>query len=100
MPSRRLSRTHARRAPRGSTYAKLGPELRKAVDESLARMGGDCNVARDVAKAIDAGIEWHIDEIKDAIDRLHEIPEGKQRTNAARQLIDYITLHHNLPCYG
>lgn len=39
------------RAPKGSTYAKLGPSLRKAVDESLDRNGGDRNSMRDVRDA-------------------------------------------------
>lgn len=57
------------------------------------------NSARAIAKAADVATETLLDEIKDAIDRLHEIPEGR-RKDAARELIDYITLHQNLPCYG
>lgn len=35
-----------------------------------------------------------LDEIKDEIDRLHEIKSTKQRHEAARDLVDYIKLHH------
>lgn len=37
-----------------------------------------------------------IDEIKDEIDRLHEIPFSKRRKEAARELIEYIQLHHEV----
>jgi cell fate (sporulation/competence/biofilm development) regulator YmcA (YheA/YmcA/DUF963 family) len=39
-------------------------------------------------------VEKHIDSIKDEIDTLHEIRSPKRRLAAARDLIDYITLHH------
>jgi cell fate (sporulation/competence/biofilm development) regulator YmcA (YheA/YmcA/DUF963 family) len=35
-----------------------------------------------------------LDEIKDEIDRLHEIRSPKRKLEAARDLVDYITLHH------
>ena len=35
------------------------------------------------------------DEIKDGIDRLHEIP-ARYRKAAARDLIEYIQLHHGV----
>jgi len=35
-----------------------------------------------------------LDQIKDAIDRLNEIRSAKRRVEAARELIDYIELHH------
>lgn len=35
-----------------------------------------------------------LDEIKDEIDRLHEIKNERTRNRAARDLIDYIELHH------
>jgi hypothetical protein len=35
-----------------------------------------------------------LDEIKDEIDRLHEIRSSKRKLEAARDLVDYITLHH------
>jgi hypothetical protein len=38
-----------------------------------------------------------LNEIKDEIDRLHEIKNTKRREQAARELIAYIELHHNLP---
>lgn len=34
------------------------------------------------------------DEIKDEIDRLHEIKSPKKRLEVARDLIEYIQLHH------
>lgn len=37
-----------------------------------------------------------LDEIKDEIDRLHEIPTRKRRQEAARDLIEYIQLHHEV----
>lgn len=38
-----------------------------------------------------------IDEIKDEIDRLHEIKQPTLRGKVARELIEYIELHHNPP---
>jgi hypothetical protein len=35
-----------------------------------------------------------LDEIKDAIDRLHEIKSTKRRKEAAADLVYYIELHH------
>lgn len=35
-----------------------------------------------------------LDAIKDEIDRLSEIPTAKRRREAARDLIEYLTLHH------
>jgi|HubBroStandDraft_2_1064218.scaffolds.fasta_scaffold297238_1 hypothetical protein len=35
-----------------------------------------------------------VDEIKDEIDRLHEIRSPKRKIEAARDLIEYIQLHH------
>lgn len=40
-----------------------------------------------------------LDEIKDAIDRLHEIKAKRARGFAARDLIEYIELHHE-ECIG
>lgn len=41
-----------------------------------------------------AKIDTLIDEIKDAIDRLHEIANPKRKLDAAKDLIEYIDLHH------
>jgi cell fate (sporulation/competence/biofilm development) regulator YmcA (YheA/YmcA/DUF963 family) len=41
-----------------------------------------------------AKIDTLIDEIKDEIDRLHEIANPKRKLEAARDLVEYITLHH------
>lgn len=41
-----------------------------------------------------ARIDTLIDEIKDEIDRLHEIASAKRRRDAARELVEYIQLHH------
>ena len=35
-----------------------------------------------------------IDTIKDEIDRLHEISGPKRKLEAAKDLVDYINLHH------
>jgi hypothetical protein len=35
-----------------------------------------------------------LDQIKDEIDCLHEIKNRKRRLDAARDLIEYIQLHH------
>lgn len=40
-----------------------------------------------------AKIDTLIDEIKDAIDRLHEIANPKRKLDAAKDLIEYIQLH-------
>ncbi len=49
-------------------------------------------------RAIDARkpkqIEALLDDIKDEIDTLHDIRSKKKRIEAARELIDYIELHH------
>lgn len=37
-----------------------------------------------------------LDAIKDEIDRLHEVPFLKRRKEAARDLIEYIQLHHEV----
>jgi hypothetical protein len=39
-------------------------------------------------------IDTLLDEIKDEIDRLHEIASPKRRRDAARDLVEYIELHH------
>lgn len=56
---------------------------------------------RDVLKKVDirkpvqlSRVEKLADEIKDEIDRLHEIKSPKKRLEAARDLIEYIQLHH------
>ncbi len=41
-----------------------------------------------------AEIDALIDTIKDEIDRLHEISGPKRKLEAAKDLVDYITLHH------
>lgn len=41
-----------------------------------------------------AKIDILIDEIKDEIDRLHDIGNPKRKLEAARDLVEYITLHH------
>lgn len=41
-----------------------------------------------------AKYEALLDDIKDAIDTLHDIKSAKRRNEAARDLIDYIELHH------
>lgn len=35
-----------------------------------------------------------VDQIKDEVDRLEEIKSRKRRVEAARDLVEYITLHH------
>jgi hypothetical protein len=35
-----------------------------------------------------------LEDIKDEIDRLHEIPSKGHRENVARDLVEYIKLHH------
>jgi hypothetical protein len=39
-------------------------------------------------------IDALLDEIKDEIDRLHEIASVKRTRDAARDLVEYIQLHH------
>lgn len=39
-------------------------------------------------------IDELLDEIKDEIDSLHDIASIKRRRDAARDLIEYIQLHH------
>ena len=41
-----------------------------------------------------AKIDTLIDEIKDEIDRLHEIANPKRKIEAARNIMEYIQLHH------
>jgi hypothetical protein len=37
-----------------------------------------------------------LDEVKDAIDRLHEIKAAKARKAAAQDLAEYLALHHEV----
>lgn len=39
-------------------------------------------------------IDTLLDDIKDEIDRLHEIHSTKRTRDAARELVEYIQLHH------
>lgn len=39
-------------------------------------------------------IDGLLDEIKDAIDRLHEIKNERQRRESAQELHDYLSLHY------
>lgn len=41
-----------------------------------------------------AKIDTLIDRIKDEIDRLHEIASPARKLEAARDLMEYINLHH------
>lgn len=38
-------------------------------------------------------LERVLDEIKDSVDRLRDIPNIKQRDEAAKNLLDYLELH-------
>lgn len=46
---------------------------------------------------VEQKVERLLEDIKDEIDQLHNIKNEKRRKAAARELISYIELHHNLP---
>jgi hypothetical protein len=51
-------------------------------------------VSGNRATEVELKNEAFLDEIKDEIDRLHEIKSVKQRAEAARDLVEYIQLHY------
>lgn len=67
------------------------PPLHSAHPNSARRRSFKLPKTRTIRS--ESAIDALLDEIKDEIDRLHEIAKGK-RKEAAQDLIDYLTCHH------
>lgn len=68
--------------------------IRLTPNAHVASMGHMLKISPDKKVRHVAKIDILIDEIKDEIDRLHDIANPKRKIEAARDLIEYIELHH------